>query len=55
MIGVDPHELSATIEVVDGHEKLLGSGRFSTDQVGSTAMQGMSKDLAGAGVGGRGQ
>jgi hypothetical protein len=26
IIGVDPHKLSATIEVVDGHEKLLGSG-----------------------------
>jgi len=25
-------QLSATIEVVDRHEKLLGSGRFSTDQ-----------------------
>ena len=25
IIGVDPHTLSATIEVVDGHEKLLGS------------------------------
>ena len=26
IIGVDPHKLSATIEVVDSHEKLLGSG-----------------------------
>ena len=32
IIGVDPHKLSATIEVVDVHEKLLGSGRFTTDQ-----------------------
>jgi hypothetical protein len=32
IIGVDPHKLSATIEVVDSHEKLLGAGRFSTDQ-----------------------
>ena len=39
IIGVDPHKLSATIEVVDGHEKLLGSGRFSTDQAGYTAMR----------------
>src|SRR5688572_26988472 len=38
-IGVDPHKLSATIEVVDGHEKLLGSGRFGTDQAGYTAMR----------------
>jgi hypothetical protein len=39
IIGVDPHKLSATIEVVDRHEKLLGTGRFSTDQVGYTAMR----------------
>ena len=26
IIGVDPHKLSATIEVVDQHEKLLGLG-----------------------------
>ena len=39
IIGVDPHKLSATIEVVDGHERLLGSGRFSTDQAGYTAMR----------------
>jgi transposase len=38
-IGVDPHKLSATIEVVDSHEKLLGSGRFGTDQAGYTAMR----------------
>lgn len=29
VVGVDPHKLSATIEVVDEHEKLLGSGRFT--------------------------
>ena len=28
IIGVDPHKLSATIEVVDELERLLGSGRF---------------------------
>ncbi len=39
IIGVDPHKLSATIEVVDQHEKLLGSGRFATDQAGYTAMR----------------
>jgi transposase len=27
IIGVDPHKLSATIEVVDQHERLLGWGR----------------------------
>ena len=34
IIGVDPHKLSATIEVVDRHERLLGSGRFATDKPG---------------------
>ena len=39
IIGVDPHKLLATIEVVDHHEKLLGSGRFTTDQAGYAAMR----------------
>jgi hypothetical protein len=39
IIGVDPHKLSATIEVVDKHEHLLGSGRFTTDQAGYSAMR----------------
>src|SRR5680860_710679 len=39
IIGVDPHKLSATIEVVDRHEKLLGAGRFTTDQAGYGAMR----------------
>ncbi len=43
IIGVVPHKLSATIEVIDQHEKLLGSGRFTTDQAGYTAMRGYAK------------
>jgi transposase len=39
IIGVDPHKLSATIEVVDRHEQLLGSGRFATDKHGYAAMR----------------
>ena len=39
IIGVDPHKLSATIEVVDHQEKFLGSGRFTTDRAGHTAMR----------------
>ncbi len=39
IIGVDPHKLSATIEVIDQHEQLLGSGRFTTDQPGYAAMR----------------
>ena len=38
VVGVDPHKLSATIEVVDDHERMLGSGRFGTDRAGYTAM-----------------
>jgi transposase len=38
-IGVDPHKLSATIEVVDGHERVLATGRFSTDKAGYAAMR----------------
>ena len=44
IIGVDPHKLSATIEVVDRREKLLGSGRFRTDQAGYTAMRTYTKN-----------
>ena len=43
VIGVDPHKLSATIEVVNGQEKLLGSGRFTTDQAGYAAMRTYAK------------
>jgi transposase len=39
VIGVDPHKLSATIEVVDHRENLLGSGRFATDKAGFSAMR----------------
>ena len=43
IIGVDPHKLSATIEVVDHQEKFLGSGRFTTDQAGYAAMRRYAK------------
>lgn len=39
VIGVDPHKLSATIEVLDQREKKLGTGRFTTDQAGYKAMR----------------
>jgi transposase len=39
IIGVDPHKLSATIEVVDEHEQMLGQGRFTTDRAGFAAMR----------------
>src|SRR3954465_4178505 len=43
IIGVDPHKLSATIEVVDQDEHRLGSGRFSTDRAGYAAMRTYAK------------
>ncbi len=38
-IGVDPHKLSATIEVVDDHETVLVTGRFATDKACYAAMR----------------
>ena len=38
-IGVDPHRLSATIEVVDERETVLATGRFGTDKAGYAAMR----------------
>lgn len=38
-IGVDPHKLSATIEVVDHRERVLATGRFKTDKTGYVAMR----------------
>ena len=39
IIGVDPHKLSATIEVVDSRERLLATGRFATDRAGYVALR----------------
>lgn len=38
-IGVDPHKLSATIEVVDTRETVLATGRFDTNKTGRAAMR----------------
>jgi transposase len=38
-IGIDPDKLSATIEVVDETERVLATGRFSTDKAGYAAMR----------------
>jgi hypothetical protein len=38
-IGVDSHKRSATIEVLDDHETVLATGRFSTDKAGYAAMR----------------
>ena len=47
IIGVDPHKLSATIEIIDEHEQVLGSGRFRTDQAGYSAMRRYTKSWPG--------
>jgi hypothetical protein len=52
IIGVDPHRLSATIEVVDHHGHLLGSGRFTTDKTGHAAMLRLREHVAATRVGG---
>ena len=44
IIGVDPHKLSATIEVIDRNEQLLGSSRFTTDKAGYAAMRNYAKN-----------
>ncbi len=54
-IGVDPHKLSATIEVVDDRETVLATGRFATDKAGYTRDAPTRRVLPGSGVGGRGQ
>jgi transposase len=38
VIGMDPHKRSATIEVMDGDEAILGGGRYATDVAGYQAM-----------------
>jgi transposase len=38
-IGVDPHKLSAMIEVVDDRETVLAAARFGTDRAGYVAMR----------------
>src|SRR5665213_2645538 len=38
VIGMDPHKRSATIEVMDGDERILGGGRYATDVAGYQAM-----------------
>jgi hypothetical protein len=39
IIGMDPHKASATIEVLDSRERVLGGGRYATDRDGYRAMR----------------
>ena len=52
-IGVDPHKLSATIEVVDDREAVLATGRFGT-KTGYADDAQARLGVAGADVGGGG-
>lgn len=38
VIGMDPHKRSATIEVMDEQERVIGAGRFGTDRQGYRAL-----------------
>ncbi|MET7402733.1 hypothetical protein ABZS66_55555 [Dactylosporangium sp. NPDC005572] len=38
VIGMDPHKRSATIEVIDERERVLGRGRYGTDTDGYQRM-----------------
>jgi hypothetical protein len=55
IIGVDPHKLSATIEVVDDRERMLGSGRFSTEPGRIRSHADLREGLARTGLGDRGR
>ena len=54
VIGVDPHKLSATIEVVDERERLLARARFGTDRAGYAAMVKYARGWLRADLGSRG-
>lgn len=43
VIGMDPHKRSATIEVMDADETILGGGRYATDVAGYRAMVAFAK------------
>jgi transposase len=38
IIGMDPHKRSATIEIINQRERVIGQGRFGTDRDGYQAM-----------------
>jgi hypothetical protein len=54
VVGMDPHERSVTIEVMDAEEQTLGGGRFTTDVAGHRSMlDHLRRSRAAAGLGGR--
>ena len=46
IIGMDPHKRSATIEIIEGQEKILAQGRFGTDRDGYQAMLAAGRGFA---------
>ncbi len=46
VIGMDPHKRSATIEVLDEHEKVLAVGRYGTDEADYAAMLKAGREFA---------
>lgn len=38
IIGMDPHKRSATVEITNGREQVLDTGRFGTDRDGYRRM-----------------
>ena len=55
IIGVDPHKLSATIEVVDDHEQTAGVGSVRDRQGWVRRDADLREVLAGSGLGRRGR
>lgn len=51
VIGMDPHKRSATIEIINDREQVLGRGRFTTDTEGYRRMLGHGASVAGPGLG----
>jgi transposase len=47
VIGTDPHKRSATVEVVDGQERVLAAGRYGTDTGGYRQMVALARGWPG--------
>jgi transposase len=45
VIGMDPHKRSATIEAIDGRERVLAKGRYGTDTDGYQQMLAASRQF----------
>ena len=44
VVGMDPHKRSATIEVIDAHERVLAAGRFGTGKAGYAEMLAVGRE-----------